>query len=73
MITINRNRIEDTFREYTSHYDMTDDKIRLKAEHTYRVAQLCERIARSENMSEEEAENLATLDVVAWMPLPNPL
>lgn len=24
-------------------------------------------------MSEEEAENLATLDVVAWMPLPNPL
>lgn len=60
MITINRNRIEDTFREYTSHYDMTDDKIRLKAEHTYRVAQLCERIARSENMSEEEAE-------LAWL------
>jgi HD superfamily phosphohydrolase YqeK len=60
MLTINRNQIKRTFHEYTSHYDITDDKIRLKIGHTYRVADLCERIARSENMSEEEV-NLAWL------------
>lgn len=34
------------FDSYTSGYDMTDPKIKLKAEHTYRVAELSDTIAR---------------------------
>lgn len=60
MLTIDRNKIRQTFHEYTSHYDMTNDKIRLKAEHTYRVAELCERIARAEHLSGEDVE-------LAWL------
>lgn len=60
MLTINRDKIRQTFHEYTSHYDASNDKIRLKIEHTYRVAQLCERIAKSENMSDPDVD-------LAWL------
>lgn len=60
MITIDKEKVKETFREYTSHYDITDDKVRLKVEHTYRVADLCERIAASEQMSVPEQE-------LAWL------
>jgi len=33
---------------------MTDEKIALKVKHTYHVAELCEQIARSEGMSEDD-------------------
>ncbi len=42
---IRREEIRDIFDEYVSDYDATDPKIRLKIDHTYRVAGLCERIA----------------------------
>ncbi len=35
------------FHDYTALYDPSDIKIRLKIDHTFRVAELCERIARS--------------------------
>lgn len=60
MLTINRDKIRQTFQDYTDHYDSTNDKIRLKIGHTYRVAQLCERIARSENMAAPDAD-------LAWL------
>lgn len=44
---INRQRVKDVFAEYVSHYDASDGKIKLKIDHTYRVAGLCDRIARS--------------------------
>ena len=44
---IRREEIRDIFDEYVSGYDATDPKIRLKIDHTYRVAGLCERIAES--------------------------
>ena len=40
---VERERVRETFREYTDAYDATDEKIKLKIDHTYRVAELCER------------------------------
>ena len=57
---MNRQRVESEFQNYVSHYDPSDPKIRLKIEHTIKVAELCERIARSLSMSEEEI-------TVAWI------
>ena len=37
---IERERVRETFREYTDAYDATDEKIKLKIDHTYRVAEL---------------------------------
>ena len=42
-----RRRIEDCFHEYSAGYDTSDPKIKLKIDHTYRVAGLCDRIAGS--------------------------
>ena len=54
MISIEKEKVKRVFHEYTDHYDLMDDKVRLKVEHTYRVADLCERIAASEKMAEYE-------------------
>lgn len=42
-----RTRIKQTFAEYTSKYNASDPKIKLKIDHTYRVAALAERIAKT--------------------------
>ena len=60
MIKIDRQRVKDTFMEYTSRYNVNDPKIKLKIDHTYRVAALSERIARSLELSEEDAD-------LAWL------
>ena len=57
---IDKNKAEKAFIEYTSHYDMNDDKIRLKIEHTKRVNQLCAQIADEIGLSEEDVE-------LAWL------
>lgn len=44
---MNREELLTKFKEYTDRYDISDPKIRLKVEHTYRVADFSERIARS--------------------------
>lgn len=51
---IDRNRVLQVFREYTENYNSQDEKVRLKIEHTYRVSELCECIARSLKLNEEE-------------------
>ena len=43
-----RNQIEKRFLEYISNYDLEDPKIRLKTDHSFRVAGLSERIAAAE-------------------------
>lgn len=53
---INRKRVMEAFADYTSQYDSSDGKIQLKIEHTYRVADLCERIARSLDLSDLDVE-----------------
>jgi len=60
MIVIDRKKVVEVFKKYTDSYDITDEKVKLKVEHTYRVAELCERIARSEKMSEKDIE-------LAWL------
>lgn len=60
MLQIDRQRVKDVFREYTSHYNAEDPKIKLKIDHTYRVAGLSERIAREIGLTGEEIE-------LAWL------
>lgn len=57
---INREHIKKTFKTYTDAYDSTDEKVKLKIDHTYRVADLCEKIAQSENLSQEDID-------LAWL------
>ena len=44
---IDRKHVREQFASYTRNYDPTDPKIALKIAHTYRVADNCERIAKS--------------------------
>ena len=48
-------KVLDAFAEYTGHYDCSDGKIKLKIDHTYRVAGLCRRIASSLGLNDAEA------------------
>lgn len=57
---MDREKIRLKFQDHVSYYDLSDPKIRLKIDHTYRVADLCKRIAGSLSMSEELIE-------VAWV------
>lgn len=57
---IERERVKEVFKKYTDAYDISDEKIKLKIYHTYRVADLCEQIAKSENLSESEV-------ALAWL------
>lgn len=59
-MNISRKHVEDTFKEYTDRYDSTDTKIKLKIDHTYRVAKISEEIATSLRLSREDIE-------LAWL------
>lgn len=59
-ITVDRAHVRRTFQKYTDAYDASDEKIRLKIYHTYRVAELCEQIARSEKLEAAEVD-------LAWL------
>ncbi|MBR6452361.1 MAG: HD domain-containing protein [Lachnospiraceae bacterium] len=45
MKQIRRDAVKQAFASYTEHYNTADPKIRLKIDHTYRVADLCDQIA----------------------------
>ena len=47
---------QKTFLDYASGYDLNDVKIRLKADHTLRVADLCRQIAASIRLSPEDTD-----------------
>lgn len=55
-----RQRVQKAFAAYVKNYDAEDEKIRLKIVHTYHVAELCEKIARSLHLCEEDVE-------LAWL------
>lgn len=57
---IEKEKVRRRFKQYTEHYNAEDPKIALKIHHTYRVAELCSRIARAEDMDEKEQE-------LAWL------
>lgn len=56
MLQIDRKKAESVFRDYVENYNSRDEKVRLKIEHTYRVAQLCDRIAKSLGSPAEEVD-----------------
>lgn len=53
---MDRKAIANAFDEYVADYDLSDEKIRLKAEHTYHVARLCDEIARSLELPAAECD-----------------
>lgn len=57
---LDRPRALRAFSDYAAHYNAKDPKVKLKIDHTYRVAALCERIARSLNLAPEERD-------LAWL------
>lgn len=59
-MNIDREKAREAFARYTAAYDRSDEKVRLKIEHTGRVSDLCEGIARSLAMPEEDA-------ALAWL------
>lgn len=58
MLKVDREKVKAVFKAYTDHYDSSDEKVKLKIDHTYRVADLCERIVKSrfENGTEIQAD-----------------
>ena len=44
---MDRDKAKAAFEEYTNRYDSTEIRVRLKIDHTYRVADIAERIAKS--------------------------
>ena len=61
---MNRKHITDTFAAYTKKYDATDGKIKLKIDHTYRVAEFCEQIAKSIGLCEEDVDLAWTIGML---------
>lgn len=57
---IDRQKALNAFREYTTHYDVSDEKVKLKIDHTYRVCGLCQQIATQSGFDENEIE-------LAWL------
>lgn len=57
---IDRQRAIRAFQEYTSHYDVADEKVKLKIDHTYRVCSLCQQIAMQSGFDKDETE-------LAWL------
>lgn len=53
---IDRKRAQEAFQSYVNAYDIRDEKVRLKIEHTYRVSDLCETIAKSLKLPEEDVD-----------------
>lgn len=57
---IDRQKALAAFEDYTKKYDISDEKVKLKIDHTYRVCALCERIAAQSGFDAEEIE-------LAWL------
>lgn len=56
VVNINKKHICEEFLSYTSNYNANDPKIKLKIDHTFRVAELCKEIAESLKLSREEID-----------------
>lgn len=54
------DKAKKEFEKYISNYDLKNPEIKRKVEHSYRVAEISEKIAKSLNLSNEEIE-VATL------------
>ena len=57
---IDHARAQKAFADYAAHYNAADPKVKLKIDHTYRVAALCDCIAKSLTLPPEDAD-------LAWL------
>lgn len=57
---IDFNIAKKAFKDYVASFDINNSKIRLKIEHTYKVVEACEYIAKDLKLNEEDI-NLAKL------------
>lgn len=57
---VNKQQVKEVFQSYVSDFDAGDAMIQLKIDHTKRVAELCEQIAKSLELTAEECE-------LAWL------
>ena len=53
---VDRTRVIRSFNDYVSGYDSSDEKIRLKIAHTFKVASLCEKISQSISLSADDCD-----------------
>ena len=53
---MDRKKIICTFENYVSNYNLNDPNIYLEYKHTGKVAENCERIAKSLNLSEQDID-----------------
>lgn len=60
MNEINKQRVKQAFATYVEKYNAKDEKVKLKIDHTYRVADLCERIAKEEGLDDTDV-------IIAWL------
>lgn len=51
MLNIDREHVDEVFQRYADEYDQSDIKIKLKVDHTYRVAAMCDAISDSLEMT----------------------
>lgn len=56
MLEINKRQLISVFDKYVSNYDISNIRIKLKYNHTLRVADICERIAKSLDLTEFEID-----------------
>lgn len=57
---IDRHKALAAFEEYTGAYDISDEKVKLKIDHTHRVCALCEQIAAQSGFDGDES-------ALAWL------
>ena len=56
---LDRDKAGKAFGNYVAQYNAQDEKVKLKIDHTYRVAALCEQIAQSISLSSDDVD-------IAW-------
>ena len=59
-MSVDKQKAKNAFAQYVRNYNTSDEKIRLKIEHTYKVCGLCEIIAKDIGLSDEEID-------IAWL------
>lgn len=53
---IDLNKAREIYKEYLSNYDLNNDKIKSKVEHSYRVAKISRKITKDMNLNEEKQQ-----------------
>lgn len=61
---IDRSKVQQAFSDYVEAYDSCNQRIALKIEHSKRVADLCERIAKSNGLKQDDLDLAWTIGLL---------